>query len=135
MHRGGPDSTVPVGSRVAVENHFFCGSCYQCRTDRRDICQNMGQYGHGRDTTQGGCCQYSIVSSKYCFIITTDITNEQAVLMEPLGVSHNAIEQLEVAGQDVLITGCGPIGLFACSVAKALGAIKYVNCYITFLLS
>ena len=44
--------------------------------------------------------------------------------MEPLGVSHNAIEQLEVQGEAVLVTGCGPIGLLACSVAKALGATR-----------
>ena len=58
---------------MAVENHFYCGSCYQCRHDRGDICQQMGQYGTGRKTTHGACAQYSIVSSKYCYKLTTDI--------------------------------------------------------------
>ncbi len=49
---------------------------------------------------------------------------EEAVLLEPLGVAHNAVEQLEVKGRDVLVLGCGPIGLLACSVAKALGATR-----------
>ena len=50
--------------------------------------------------------------------------DDEAVLLEPLGVAHNALENCEVCGQDVLIIGCGPIGLLACSVAKALGAKK-----------
>ena len=47
---------------------------------------------------------------------------EAAVLLEPMGVAHNAIEQVEPSGEDVLIIGCGPIGVLACSIAKALGA-------------
>ena len=46
----------------------------------------------------------------------------EAALLEPLGVSHNAIEQLEVEGQTLLVTGCGPIGLLACAVAKTMNA-------------
>ena len=52
---------------------------------------------------------------------------DEAVMLEPLGVAHNAMEQLDVEGQDVLILGCGPVGLLACSVAKALGANRYVD--------
>ena len=51
---------------------------------------------------------------------------EEATLMEPLGVAHNAMEQLDVKKEDVLILGCGPIGLLACSLAKAMGASKWV---------
>lgn len=47
---------------------------------------------------------------------------EEIALLEPLGVAHNAIERLNVSGQDVLVTGCGPVGLLAQNVAKALGA-------------
>jgi threonine dehydrogenase-like Zn-dependent dehydrogenase len=49
---------------------------------------------------------------------------DEAVLLEPLGVAHNAIERLDVKDQQVLVLGCGPIGLLACSVAKALGATR-----------
>ena len=52
---------------------------------------------------------------------------EEAVLLEPLGVAHNAMELLEVMGEDVLITGAGTIGILACSVAKAMGAARSVT--------
>ena len=70
----GPQATLTVGQRIAVENHFFCGDCYQCDHGRGDICQNMGQYGHGKKTMHGGCSEYSIVSSKYCYPLTTSIS-------------------------------------------------------------
>ena len=70
----GPDATVPVGTKVGVENHFYCGNCYQCKNDLREICTNMGQYGHGRKTMHGGCSEYSIVSSKYLYTITKDLS-------------------------------------------------------------
>lgn len=47
---------------------------------------------------------------------------DEIALLEPLGVSHNAIEKLEVKGEDVLVIGCGPVGLLAIASAKALGA-------------
>lgn len=70
----GTEASVPVGSRVGVENHFYCGECYQCKHDLREICSNMGQYGHGRKTMYGGFAEYSTVSSKYLYTITKDLS-------------------------------------------------------------
>ena len=70
-----------------MENHFYCGECYTCQEGRGDICARMDQYGHGRGTPHGGLSQFSIVSSKYCYQLTTNITPTQAVLMEPLGTT------------------------------------------------
>jgi len=120
----GPDSTVQVGSRVAVENHFYCGACYTCDEGRGDICSKMDQYGHGRGTEHGGFSEYSLVSSKYCYVFKTDITPLQGVLMEPLGVAHNGVESIDVNGHEVLVIGAGPIGLLAAQCAKALGATR-----------
>lgn len=72
--KAGPQCPLPPGTRVGVENHFYCGDCYQCRHDQKEICQNMGQYGHGRKTFHGGCSQYSIVSAKYCYPLKTNIS-------------------------------------------------------------
>lgn len=47
-------------------------------------------------------------------------------MLEPLGVAHNAVERLEVAGEDLLVIGCGPVGLLVLMVAKALGAKRCV---------
>ena len=71
----GPDATLLVGQRVGVENHFFCGSCYCCKDKRGDICQDMGQYGHGKKTMHGGFSQYSVLSSKYCYPLTRMLSN------------------------------------------------------------
>ncbi|CAL4161977.1 unnamed protein product, partial [Meganyctiphanes norvegica] len=113
---------VKCGQRVAVENHYYCGDCFQCKDGRGDICQRMAQYGHGKGTDQGGCSQYSSVPARYCYALTRDLTPNQAVLLEPMGVAHNAVEGIAVKGEDVLVLGCGPVGLFAIAVAKALGA-------------
>ncbi|XP_076822977.1 L-threonine 3-dehydrogenase-like isoform X1 [Clavelina lepadiformis] len=123
--RKGPDvKNLNVGDRIAVENHFFCGKCFQCKEDRGDICASLNQYGHGKGTIHGGCCEYSVVSEKYCYRLQYGISDVAAVLLEPMGVAHNAIERLEVDGEAVLVIGCGPVGLFAVSCAKALGATK-----------
>lgn len=115
-------SRLGIGDRIAVENHFFCEKCLLCMEGRGDICQNMSQYGHGKGTIHGGCSQYSIVKEKYCYKLTKNITDNEAVLLEPMGVAHNGIERLDVSGKDVLIIGCGAVGLFAIACAKALGA-------------
>ena len=54
--------------------------------------------------------------------------DDEAVLLEPLGVAHNAIENCDVSGEEVLIIGCGPIGILAAAVAKALGAKRWDFC-------
>ncbi|XP_039273046.2 L-threonine 3-dehydrogenase-like [Styela clava] len=123
----GPNAArLTVGDRIAVENHFFCGKCLLCSKNRGDICQNLSQYGHGRGTIHGGCSQYSIVNEKYCYKLQHNITDNEAVLLEPMGVAHNGIERLDVSGEEVLVIGCGAVGLFAIACAKALGATRVI---------
>ena len=104
-------SNFAVGDRIAVENHYFCDDCHICKKDRGDICMNMSQYGHGKGTEHGGFSDFSIVPAKYAYKLKRDITPVQAVLMEPMGVVHNIIEQIEVGeGDEVLVIGAGAIG-------------------------
>jgi len=117
---------LTVGSRVAVENHFFCEACYTCKEGRGDICAKMDQYGHGKGTTQGGFSQYSIVKAKYCYKLQHDITPNEAALLEPMGVAYNGVDQIQVEGKEVLVIGCGAVGLFAVAVAKAKGASSVI---------
>lgn len=119
-------SNLEIGDRVCVENHFYCGNCFQCDVGRGDICANMSQYGHGKGTIHGGCSQFSIVPAKYCYKLAYNISDTDAVLLEPMGVAHNAIERLQVQNEDVMVIGCGPVGLFAIACAKALGAKQVV---------
>lgn len=125
--KSGPNvKQLVVGDRVCVENHFYCGSCFQCDEDRGDICADLSQYGHGKGTVHGGCSQFSIVPEKYCYKLLYNISDTDAVLLEPMGVAHNAIERLQVQNEDVMVIGCGPVGLFAIACAKALGAKQVV---------
>ena len=89
----GPDATIKVGQKVAVENHFYCSQCSLCKEGRGDICMHMSQFGYGKGTNQGGCCELANVPSRYLYEINSNITFEQACLMEPLGVAHNIIER------------------------------------------
>lgn len=57
-------------------------------------------------------------------VLRTDLPARLACLLEPFGVSHNACEDIQPAGSDMLITGCGPIGLFAIPIAKQMGATR-----------
>ena len=63
----GPDAKIPAGTKVGVENHYYCGACYLCDHDTREICKNMGQFGHGKKTPHGGCSEYTIVPAKYLY--------------------------------------------------------------------
>ena len=121
------DTSFTFGCRVAVENHYYCGTCYQCTHDEKHICQNMHQYGHGNGTQQGGCSEYSLVPAKYAYKLENDsVSNEQACLLEPTGVAHHAIEDIQPEGEITLVIGCGPIGLLACTFAKLFGAVKVI---------
>merc|ERR1712045_617459 len=89
-----------IGERVAIENHFYCGKCYQCSIGRKDICANLSQFGHGKGTIYGGCCDYYTVKERYCYRLKADISWRDAALLEPLGVAHNACEQADLDIKD-----------------------------------
>ena len=92
----GRECRFRLGQRVAIENHFYCGECYQCSIGRKDICANLNQFGHGKGTIYGGCCEFYTVKEKYAYRLKADISWRDAALLEPLGVAHNACEQCDV---------------------------------------
>ena len=53
-----------------------------CALDLRHICQNLNQFGHGKGTVYGGCSEFTIIPSKYAYLLTTGISDEAAVIME-----------------------------------------------------
>jgi len=118
----GENATLKVGQKVGVENHFFCSDCSLCEEGRGDVCIRMSQFGYGKGTDQGGMCEYANVPSRYLYPVNSDISFEQICLMEPLGVAHNIIERMDVKDKNILVIGCGPVGLLAVAVARALGA-------------
>lgn len=106
---------LKVGDRVGCENHFYCGTCYQCTHNEPHICQRMAQLGHGRGTTQGGCSQYAVMREPYCYRLQTDIDDETACLLEPFGVGHHACEAAEVR---VCVGVCARSCVRVCAVAR-----------------
>ena len=111
---------IPLGSRVAVETHLVDGTCYQCRTGREHVCANMRIVGVDID---GAFAQY-ISLPAYNAWPTDGLDPEIAAIMEPMGNAVHAAFVEEIAGQSVLVLGCGPIGLMAIAIANLAGAAR-----------
>lgn len=114
-------SSLAVGDRISVETHIACATCYQCLTGSQHICQRLKLFGLHTD----GCfAEYAIVPEKVAWRLPAEIPWEQAALFEPAGVALHGVERVGVAGCDVAVVGCGPIGLYAVQMARALGAAR-----------
>jgi threonine 3-dehydrogenase len=110
-----------AGDHVSVETHIPCGTCYQCRTGDQHICANLRIFGLHTD----GCfAEYAAVPAVVARRIPPEIPLETAAAFEPAGVALHGVERGAVAGSDVAVVGCGPIGLFAILFAKAFGAAR-----------
>src|SRR5665647_3568459 len=121
-----------LGQRVAVEIHAGCGQCKRCRKSMYTSCHNYGlNYGdvdknHRANgfTTDGGFCEYQVNHINTLVAIPDEMTDEEGTLVVTAGTAMYALTELGglVAGESVVVTGPGPIGLMAVAVAKALGA-------------
>jgi len=117
-----------VGDRVTVEVHAGCGRCERCRQGMYTSCLNYGepQKGHRANgfTTDGGFAQYAINHINTLVHVPDDMTDEEATLVVTAGTSMYGLDVLGglIAGEGVVVSGPGPIGLLGVAVAKALGA-------------
>ncbi|MCD6290659.1 MAG: L-threonine 3-dehydrogenase [Anaerolineae bacterium] len=119
VERGADVTEVEVGAYVSAESHITCGQCRQCRTGRRHLCQNTQIIGVDRD----GCfAEYVVLPVENIWVNPPDMPLEIASLQENFGNAVHTAFAAEVATKNVLITGCGPVGLMAISVVKASGA-------------
>ena len=112
-------TSVAVGDYVAVESHFTCGLCFQCRTGQAHVCKNYRILGIDVD---GSYAEYVVLPERVLWKTSRDIPPELACVQEPLGNAVDAALAEDLTGQTVLITGCGPTGLFASAVARVAGA-------------
>jgi threonine 3-dehydrogenase len=112
-------SAVAVGDYVAAESHITCGLCFQCRTGQGHVCKNYRILGIDRD---GSYAEYVALPERVLWKTERNIPPEQACLQEPLGNAVHAALAEDLTGHSVLITGCGPTGLFAAAVARTAGA-------------
>ena len=114
---------VKVGDYVAAESHITCGLCFQCRTGQAHVCRNYKILGVDRD---GSFADYVVLPENVLWHTSRAIAPEYASLQEPLGNAVDAALVEDLTGHTVLITGCGPTGLFAAAVARTSGAATII---------
>ncbi|MDH3229327.1 MAG: zinc-binding dehydrogenase [Alphaproteobacteria bacterium] len=125
-----------VGERVAVEIHAGCGRCKRCREGMYTSCHNYGMNYGDRDkghrangyTTDGGFAEYAVNNVNTLVRVPDSVGDAEATLIVTAGTAAYGLDVLGglVAGQSVVVTGGGPIGLMAVNVAKALGAAPVI---------
>ncbi|MEK9723645.1 MAG: zinc-binding dehydrogenase [Rhodospirillaceae bacterium] len=129
----GPDvDEYAIGDRITVEIHAGCGRCKRCRQGMYTSCHNYGMNygdvdkGHRANgfTTDGGFCEYAVNNINTMVKISDRMSDEEATLVVTAGTSMYGFTELGglLAGDSVVVTGPGPIGLLGVAVAKALGA-------------
>ena len=116
-------SLVKVGDYVAAESHITCGRCFQCRTGQAHVCKNYRILGIDQD---GSYAEYVALPEGVLWQTAPDVPPEFACVQEPLGNAVDAALAEDLTGHTVLITGCGPTGLFAAAVARVAGAATII---------
>lgn len=108
-----------LGDRVSGEGHITCGHCRNCRAGIQHLCRNTIGVGVNRP----GCfAEYLALPATNVFPIPDDIPDEIASIFDPLGNAVHTALSFNLVGEDVLITGAGPIGAMAAAIAKHVGA-------------
>nr|WP_291326544.1 L-threonine 3-dehydrogenase [Desulfovibrio sp. UCD-KL4C] len=110
---------LAVGDRVSAEGHVTCGHCRNCRAGKRHLCRNTVGIGVNR---QGCFAEYVSVPASNVFKLTDAISDEVGSILDPLGNAAHTALSFNLVGEDVLITGAGPIGIMATAIARHAGA-------------
>jgi threonine 3-dehydrogenase len=108
-----------VGDRVSGEGHITCGHCRNCRAGRRHLCRNTVGVGVNR---MGCFAEYLVIPSYNAFKLPESISSDLAAVFDPFGNAVHTALSFSLVGEDVLITGAGPIGIMAAVVARHVGA-------------
>ncbi len=110
---------LEVGDRVSAEGHVTCGVCRNCRAGRRHLCMNAIGVGVNR---AGAFAEYLSVPAFNVFKLPDAISDDMASILDPLGNATHTALSFDLVGEDVLITGAGPIGVMAAAIARYAGA-------------
>ena len=108
-----------IGQRVSGEGHLVCGHCRNCRAGRRHLCRNTQGVGVSRS---GAFAEYLVIPAENAFPIPDDIPDEIAAILDPFGNATHTALSFDLVGEDVLITGAGPIGIMAAAICRHVGA-------------
>lgn len=123
-------SFFKVGDRVSGEGHIACRHCRNCRAGRSHLCRSNISVG----VTRNGCfAEYLSIPATNAYPIPKMIPDNVAAIFDPYGNAAHTAFSFDLAGEDVLITGAGPVGVMAAAIARHLGArfvvITDVNAY------
>jgi threonine 3-dehydrogenase len=110
---------VKAGDFVSAEMHLNCGHCRQCRLGQAHICQNLRIIGIDQD---GAFAEFVKIPASNIWKLDAEIPEHYGAILDPLGNAVHTVLAGPIAGQTVLVTGCGPIGLMSIAVAKACGS-------------
>jgi threonine 3-dehydrogenase len=108
-----------IGDRVSAEGHITCGVCRNCRAGRRHLCMNSIGVGVSRP---GAFAEFLAVPAFNVFKLPATISDDMASILDPLGNATHTALSFDLVGEDVLITGAGPIGIMATAIARYAGA-------------
>jgi threonine 3-dehydrogenase len=112
-------AAVKVGDFVSAEMHVNCGHCHQCRLGEAHICQNLRIIGIDQD---GAFAEFVKIPASNIWKLDPAIPEHYGAILDPLGNAVHTVLAGPIAGQTVLVTGCGPIGLMSIAMAKACGS-------------
>jgi threonine 3-dehydrogenase len=110
---------VKVGARVSGEGHIVCGNCRNCRAGRRHMCIRTSSVGVNRD---GAFAEYVVIPESNVWVHSMSIDPDVGAIFDPFGNAVHTALSFPLVGEDVLITGAGPIGLMAAAIARHVGA-------------
>lgn len=108
-----------IGDLVSGEGHVVCGHCRNCKAGKRHLCKNTKGVGVNRD---GAFAEYLVIPETNVIACETGILEELCSSFDPLGNAVHTALAYNMVGEDVLITGAGPIGIMAAAVSRHVGA-------------
>jgi len=114
---------LKLGARVTGEGHITCGVCRNCRAGRRHLCRTTSGVGVNRP---GAFAEYLCLPAQNVFELHDKVTDDVASFMDALGNATHTALSFDLVGEDVLITGAGPIGIMAVAICKHVGARNVV---------
>lgn len=112
-----------IGQRVSAEGHIVCGHCRNCRAGKQHLCPYTVGIGVNRN---GAFAEYIAMPASNLWPIPDQIPSELAAFFDPYGNAAHCALEFDLIGEDVLITGAGPIGIIAAGIAKHVGARNVV---------
>ncbi len=108
-----------IGDRVSGEGHIACESCRTCKAGQRHLCNKCIGVGV---TRQGCFAEYLVIPAVNAYPIPPQISDDYASILDPLGNATHVALSFDLVGEDVLITGAGPIGIMSAAIARHIGA-------------